>query len=1023
MDEEENNGEPSSSDGWPSTTQYDQIMQITRSHYISSNQYENQAGPSTNFSVSDLNVSDQDYAVQFLIPNGESHILAPSTSNVSSRTYSDTSEASPLVHSLDRLVKSHGLDSFQNEPDTTQEDSQDHLSQIQAERIIAEAAISDSNAVVDSSSGVLDSTVSQSSPNIDACQPSTTLDASIDTTMKTPNSVVQARIIENSDLVITCQDSDIQSTERKAKRGVGMEDFDGYFRVMEYNVNQFWCQDCSKYYDEECLIHNILSVPDKPVDSKARATCPAQLCIGKIDGQEGVGLFAKKKILKRTRFGPFEAEYERESDGQGFILPIEDSETKNIVYIQATDESICNWMMFVRPATDHRHQNLMAYQHGGHIYYNALRDIDVREELRVWYAPPYAARWDFELLKVDHEGIAESDKKYKCFECSASFETPSKFEAHLSQHEAEEEREEARLKVSLKGKRGRNKDNDYIQANLKKRKSSIYLNRLSRDSVKRSLRRVQQRRVSCSVCNMAFDDTRILSIHATSHEEHPVESIDYENLTCPVCNKTFVSHGELVEHTTSHARVRLSMKKARFKPFTCSTCLKKFTTHERLEAHRKVHTGGDEVRPLTCSVCKRKLMNNSALACHMKTHSSDKFFDCPICDEKFDQVHNLKVHVKGHSVNGCYFCPKCPKKFTEYVHIRKHMKAVHGDKCFQCSQCPKSFPRADKLRLHMLVHSDKKEFMCDQCGRQFKRKDKLKDHTARIHNADRKPRHRIGTSQRRSNQQDDDSELQSCRANKVPPTEYQRYVYKCETCMLGFKRRGMLVNHLAKRHPQMSIEEVPELTYPILKTQRDYYCQYCDKTYKSSSKRKAHILKHHPGQELPPSGRHSTMDEGDNTFSTPVGNMTVTPHACNMCHKQYASRAKLFQHQRKDHPQHNLAPPLLKKKATKLPTDNQTQLVGQILVQDGTGGAGHTLLVPQHQFVFQNDQGTSDQLQLITFNGNDLLQQAVCEAISPDQRLNVLQLQQFGNENTITLKSGNEGTSTLTHFESQEDNL
>lgn len=323
----------------------------------------------------------------------------------------------------------------------------------------------------------------------------------------------------------------------------------------------------------------------------------------------------------------------------------------------------------------------------------------------------------------------------------------------------------------------------------------------------------------------------------------------------------------------------------------------------------------------------------------------------------------------------------------------------------------------------MLVHSDKKEFMCDQCGRQFKRKDKLKDHTARVHSTDRKPRNRIGASQRRSNQQEDENDLQSCRQNKVPPTEYQRYVYKCESCMLGFKRRGMLVNHLAKRHPQTPIEEVPELTYPILKTQRDYFCQYCDKTYKSSSKRKAHILKHHPGQELPPSGRHSTLDESDNTFSTPVGNMTVHPHACNMCHKQYASRAKLFQHQRKDHPQHNLAPPLLKKKVAKLTPESQTQLVGQILVQDSSGGSSHALLVPQHQFVFQNEQGSGDQLQLITFSGNDLLHQAVCEAISPEQRLNVLQLPQFGNESTITLKGSNEGNSTLTHFEAQEDNL
>lgn len=26
---------------------------------------------------------------------------------------------------------------------------------------------------------------------------------------------------------------------------------------------------------------------------------------------------------------------------------------------------------------------------------------------------------------------------------------------------------------------------------------------------------------------------------------------------------------------------------------------------------------------------------------------------------------------------------------------------------------------------------------------------------------------------------------------KVPPTDYQRFIYKCHDCLLGFKRRGM----------------------------------------------------------------------------------------------------------------------------------------------------------------------------------------------------------------------------------------
>lgn len=143
-------------------------------------------------------------------------------------------------------------------------------------------------------------------------------------------------------------------------------------------------------------------------------------------------------------------------------------------------------------------------------------------------------------------------------------------------------------------------------------------------------------------------------------------------------------------------------------------------------------------------------------------------------------------------------------------------------------------------------------------------------------------------------------------APKVSPTDYHRFIYKCHSCLLGFKRRGMLVNHLAKRHPDLPPDAVPELNLPILKTTRDYYCQYCDKIYKSSSKRKAHILKNHPGKTLPMSNRHKggvpTIPGIPNpTYSAPVGSITTHPHYCDWCHKQYASKAKLLQHQRKKH--------------------------------------------------------------------------------------------------------------------------
>lgn len=140
---------------------------------------------------------------------------------------------------------------------------------------------------------------------------------------------------------------------------------------------------------------------------------------------------------------------------------------------------------------------------------------------------------------------------------------------------------------------------------------------------------------------------------------------------------------------------------------------------------------------------------------------------------------------------------------------------------------------------------------------------------------------------------------------KISPMDYQQFIFKCNDCQLGFKRRGMLVNHLAKRHPTVNIATVPELNLPIVRSQRDFYCQYCDKVYKSSSKRKTHIMKVHPGADMPAGARRGVGGEDcplpNPTYSATVGSVLTHAHACHACHKQYASKAKLLQHQRKKH--------------------------------------------------------------------------------------------------------------------------
>ncbi|XP_023721528.1 PR domain zinc finger protein 10 isoform X4 [Cryptotermes secundus] len=444
----------------------------------------------------------------------------------------------------------------------------------------------------------------------------------------------------------------------------------------------------------------------------------------------------------------------------------------------------------------------------------------------------------------------------------------------------------------------------------------------------------------CSHCSLTFTSASVLNLHTLAHAADNLEEaetitglpsdfhsvyhageflVQNGDVQCPQCTQEFPSKKELIEHVTAHGKLTHPQPRPRMrsvnpaKPWKCELCYKSFATDDRLQRHMLVH-GAEESKPLQCDICYKRFLNNSAVACHVKIHSEKKSFECCICKTVFDQYLALKEHIPIHAVNGRFTCRQCTKVFDEYSLLRKHNRAFHSDRKHICLHCSNLFPTLDKLRMHMLRHSDHREFLCANCGKQFKRKDKLKEHTNRMHSAERELRlamklHRAPTAKK------------FMPKVQVSPTDYHRFIYKCHTCLLGFKRRGMLVNHLAKRHPDISPDSVPELNLPILKTTRDYYCQYCEKIYKSSSKRKAHILKNHPGAELPMSNRRKggvpeIPGVPNPTFSQTVGSVTTHPHGCLWCHKQYASKAKLLQHQRKKHvdllPQNQQSPRAMK---------------------------------------------------------------------------------------------------------------
>lgn len=115
------------------------------------------------------------------------------------------------------------------------------------------------------------------------------------------------------------------------------------------------------------------------------------------NGEEGV--FVLHRLVKRTRFGPFEAKRVPHLEKEGafplkvhltpcfklylcmwvltltsfLILSVVGQIFKKdgvVVCFDSSSEEDCNWMMLVRPASDHKHQNLTAYQQDDEVFFN-----------------------------------------------------------------------------------------------------------------------------------------------------------------------------------------------------------------------------------------------------------------------------------------------------------------------------------------------------------------------------------------------------------------------------------------------------------------------------------------------------------------------------------------------------------------------------------------------------------------------------------------------------------------------------
>ncbi|XP_059824729.1 PR domain zinc finger protein 15 isoform X2 [Hypanus sabinus] len=646
-----------------------------------------------------------------------------------------------------------------------------------------------------------------------------------------------------------------------------------------------WCDDCGEYHDSECPeLGPLVTVSDSFVLSRARSSLPSSLEIRQLeDGSEGV--FALSPLVKRTQFGPFEAKrvprLEKESM---FSLKVFQKDGPDVCF-DTTNEEDCNWMIFVRPATDYSHQNLTAYQQSHDIYFNTLQEIQPGTELRVWYAVFYAKKMDKPLLKQAANAVKDERR-------------PD---------------EDPKMLPKIQS----------VTSLCDKGSNTTVSMALIPDRVKEgsAVPTVGLNQWTCKVCSDVFQEPHLLTEHLMNHLEqvHGVPATAKDSVADRVggllptdrpavvevptipdqksrarrprkpklrrnepeqlpadCNQNTVSES-IVKACSTSAPLETSVRDGRMGEVLSSGKMLRNGRHVRPnlrpDTHRKILRRSGDLRVYQCYLCDKFFNNSSNLKRHIRSHG-DKLYKCDECEKEFSRKESLKQHVSyKHSRNEVddsymFQCPTCLKAFRIRTALEFH-NCRTDDKTFQCDMCFRFFSTNSNLSKHKKKHGDKK-FSCDTCGKMFYRKDVMLDHQRR---------HTEGGKRVKKDESEPNGMVKykkepsgcpvcgkvfSCRSNmnKHLLTHGDKK-YTCEICGRKFYRVDVLRDHthvhfkdIALMNEQQREQFISKLGIAAEETEdisdgpgepipHKYSCKKCQATFAKGSQYLKHLMEIH----------------------------------------------------------------------------------------------------------------------------------------------------------------------------------